>query len=220
MYFFFFYIFLNINWVQNIKKHYWWKTFKQILWSSLEPHGFYHIFSLIFVLSFLALFPFWAKWKYNNIVHQNDHIDYCMKIVTFLNNNNHNPLLHSTFLNDDYPLKKYVAIFSKFSLRCSSVRLRRMRYIGQGCRFFLVVGRFVCGCICQWFNSGCKMLLKVSVLVIYILIPVAKVCEGKGKFEILLMLRCENFLFSSIFWFHVSKSVNEKNSIDVALLEL
>lgn len=135
-----------------------------------------------------------------------------MKIVTFLNNNNHNPLMHSTFLNDDYPLKKYVAIFSKFWLRCSSVRLRRMRYIGQGCRFFLVAGRFVCGCICQWFNSGCKMLLKVSVLFIYVFIPVTKFCEGKGKFEILL--RCETFLFPSIFWFHVSKSVNENNIED------
>lgn len=135
-----------------------------------------------------------------------------MKVVTFLNNNNHNPLMHSTFLNDDYPLKKYVAIFSKFWLRCSSVRLRRMRYIGQGCRFFLVVGRFVCGCIRQWFNSGCKMLLKVSVLFIYVFIPVTKFCEGKGKFEILV--RCETFLFLSIFWFHVSKSVNENNSIE------
>lgn len=36
------------------------------------------------------------------------------------------------------------------------------------------------------------MLPKVSVLVIYILIPCVKVLEGRGKFEILLMLRCEN----------------------------
>lgn len=158
------------------------------------------------------------NWKYNNIAHRNDHIDYCMNIVMFLNNNYHNPLLHSTFLIDDYPLRKYAAMFSKFSPRCSSVRLRRMRYIRQGCRFSLVVGQFVCGCICQWFNSGCKMLPKVSVLVIYILIPCVKVLEGKGKFEILLMLRCENVCSLLYFWFHVSKSVNEKNSIDVALL--